>query len=109
MFDTSGRIASIKGAALNMAAAGASEGTVNLSQENEDLKVGLLPKSQWLYTLSQFSWWRQTDKSSWCENGMDTISYIKRTTLNFRKFKVAPNPFPRMFLTLQNVVSKDAD
>ena len=55
MFDTSGRIASIKGAALNMAAVGASEGTVNLSQENEDLKVGLLPRSQWLYTLSQFS------------------------------------------------------
>lgn len=41
VFDTSGRIASVKGAALNMPAAGTSEGTVNLSQENEDLKVGL--------------------------------------------------------------------
>ena len=39
VFDTSGRIASIKGAALNVAAPGKSEGTVNLSQENEDLKV----------------------------------------------------------------------
>jgi len=38
VFDTSGRIASVKGAALNMPAAGTSEGTVNLSQENEDLK-----------------------------------------------------------------------
>ena len=41
VFDTSGRLASIKGAALNVPAAGTSEGTVNLSQENEDLKVSL--------------------------------------------------------------------
>ena len=55
MFDTSGRIASVKGAALNMAAAGTSEGTVNLSQENEDLKVGLPLQSRWLYPFSKFS------------------------------------------------------
>ena len=41
VFDTSGRIASIKGAALNMATGQSSEGTVNLSQENEDLKVSV--------------------------------------------------------------------
>ena len=41
VFDTSGRIASVKGAALNMPPVGTSEGTVNLSQENEDLKVRL--------------------------------------------------------------------
>ena len=39
VFDTSGRIASIKGAALNMPTGPSSEGTVNLSHENEDLKV----------------------------------------------------------------------
>lgn len=39
VFDTSGRIASVKGAALNVAALATSEGTVDLSQENEDLKV----------------------------------------------------------------------
>ena len=39
VFDTSGRIASIKGAALNMPTGLSSEGTVNLSQENDDLKV----------------------------------------------------------------------
>ena len=38
VFDTSGRIASVKGAALNMTGP-SSEGTVNLSAENEDLKV----------------------------------------------------------------------
>ena len=38
VFDTSGRIASVKGAALNMTGQ-SSEGTVNLSAENEDLKV----------------------------------------------------------------------
>lgn len=39
VFDTSGRIASVKGAALSMPPGGTSEGTVNLGQENEDLKV----------------------------------------------------------------------
>lgn len=38
VFDTSGRIASVKGAALSMPPGGTSEGTVNLGQENEDLK-----------------------------------------------------------------------
>lgn len=41
VFDTSGRIASIKGAALNMPVGASSEGTVNLSAENEDLKVNV--------------------------------------------------------------------
>ena len=40
VIDTSGRIASAKGAALNMGPGSpSSEGTVNLSQQNEDLKV----------------------------------------------------------------------
>ncbi|XP_031561759.1 probable G-protein coupled receptor CG31760 [Actinia tenebrosa] len=42
MFDTSGKIASIKGAALNMknmTSGISSEGTVNIAQENDDLKA----------------------------------------------------------------------
>lgn len=41
VFDTSGRIASVKGAALNMTGP-SSQGTVNLSAENEDLKVNVI-------------------------------------------------------------------
>ena len=44
VFDTSGRIASIKGAALNMPAGVSSEGTINLSAENDELKV-ILPNT----------------------------------------------------------------
>jgi len=42
VFDTSGKLASIKGAALSMRsinAAASSEGPVNIAQENEELKV----------------------------------------------------------------------
>lgn len=41
-FDTRGRVASVKGGAVGVPATGTSQITLNLSQENEDLRVGLI-------------------------------------------------------------------
>ena len=38
-FDTRGHVASTKGAALGVPGAGTTQGTVNLSLENDDLRV----------------------------------------------------------------------
>lgn len=42
IFDTRGRLASVKGGAVGMSTTGTSQITVNLSQENEELRVGLI-------------------------------------------------------------------
>lgn len=41
-FDRRGRLASLKGGAVSMSATGTSQITVNLSQENEELRVRLI-------------------------------------------------------------------
>lgn len=85
VFDTSGRIASVKGAALNMAAGQSSEGTVNLSQENEDLKEEirkLYGQLQQMKTVNMEAGNRHLGRSSSLLFGGSTPSLLSSTPNN---------------------------
>lgn len=85
VFDTSGRIASVKGAALNVAALGTSEGTVNLSQENEDLKEEirkLYGQLQQMKTASMEAGNRHLGRSSSILFGGSTPSLLNSSVPN---------------------------
>lgn len=93
VFDTSGRIASVKGAALNMTGQ-SSEGTVNLSAENEDLKEEirkLYGQLQQMKTANMEAGNRHLGRSASILFGGSTPSLLNSTANNNGSFACLVN------------------